>query len=56
MFYNKAISNGRNHKKLGEYIMDYNKKLMELLEEMGNQKFSKFIYDFAIRIKKNWGI
>lgn len=36
--------------------MDYRKKLIDMIQEVENEYFILFIYNFARRLRKNWGV
>ncbi len=36
--------------------MDYKKMIIEVIQEIRNEEFLKFIYDLLISFKKKWGI
>lgn len=36
--------------------MDYKEMLKTLIDEIDNNEFLEFLYKFANRLKKNWGV
>lgn len=36
--------------------MDYKEMLKTLIDEIDNTEFLEFLYKFANRLKKNWGV